>query len=68
MRLNEHHNPVHVENPVPVAKDELIDSGIVESDDPLDLGYEQGNIVAYEDDFSFNMTVLSTGWKKAELY
>ena len=67
MRLNEHQNPMHVENPVPIAKEEFEDSGIVEADDPLDLGYEHGNIVAYEDDFSFNMTVLSTGWKEAEL-
>jgi hypothetical protein len=67
MRLNEHQNPMHAENPVPTSKEELIDSGIVETDDPLDLGYEQGNIVAYEDDLSFNMTVLSTGWEVTEL-
>lgn len=61
MRLSEHLSPV------PTPKDEHADQGIIEVDDPLDLGFEHGNIVAYEDDFSFNMTVLSTGWKEAEL-
>ena len=67
MRLNENQIPMHIENPIPVAKDELVESSIVEVDDPLDLGYDHENIVAYEDDFSFNMTILSTGWKEAEL-
>jgi hypothetical protein len=61
MRLNEQ---PHL-NPLP--KEEPADAGMVEIDDPLDLGFEHGNIVAYDDDFSFNMTVLSTGWKEAEL-
>ena len=52
MRLNENQIPMHIENPIPVAKDELVESSIVEVDDPLDLGYDHGNIVAYEDDFS----------------
>ena len=66
MRLNEHHIPNSAENPVPALKEEAVDFGI-ESDDPLDLGFEHGNIVAYDDDFSFHATVLSTGWKNAEL-
>ncbi len=45
----------------------MVDAGLIEIDDPLDLGFEHGNIVAYDNDFTFNMTVLSTGWKKAEL-
>jgi len=61
MRLNTH--PV----PNPASMDEMVDAGLIEIDDPLDLGFEYGNIVAYDNDFSFNMTVLSTGWKKAEL-
>jgi len=64
MRLNE--QPIPVGNSVPSLKEEAMDFG-VESDDPLDLGFEHGYIVAYDDDFSFHATVLSTGWKDAEL-
>ncbi|MEQ8194715.1 MAG: hypothetical protein RIB59_09530 [Rhodospirillales bacterium] len=52
--------------PKPLGQDD--DSGLsfLEQDDPLDLGYEQGKIVAYDDDFSLNATILSIGWKDAE--
>ncbi len=67
MRLINHHNPIHAESPVSLLKDDAADFGVIESDDPLDLGFEHGNIVAYDDDFSFHATVLSTGWKNVEL-
>ena len=38
----------------------------MEAEDPLDLGYEQGKIVAYGDDFSLNATILSIGWKDTD--
>ncbi|MEX2450767.1 MAG: hypothetical protein WD407_07930 [Rhodospirillales bacterium] len=66
MRTEERQNIRDRDPLAPLAQDDESDFGFMEAEDPLDLGYEQGKIVAYDDDFSLNATILSIGWKDAD--